>query len=261
MFDAGSLEAIAKVLGDTLNGLTGQEIERYLSDCRITDVDPGNTKWKRIYNAFVDFQNKHQVGNHVILLINCAMKPVLHLRNNERYFWLKGHLNQTLSFCGYRVDEAGVIRKATIATTVEDAKARAEGLKAKLKLRNTHEEVFRFCDEQLLQNNYFHAPLEAVKSITSRVRKLSKLSSDGAELIDSAFSSIRGAEPLIKINAYDTETKKGEQRGFINLLKGLYGTFRNPLGHEAKIEWEMSEDDALDIMSLVSLVHRKLDKS
>jgi len=58
-----------------------------------------------------------------------------------------------------------------------------------------------------------------------------------------------------------SETLVGEQRGFVSLLKGLYGTIRNPLGHEAKIEWEMSEQDAVDILTTVSLVHRKLDKA
>lgn len=261
IFDSGSLEAIARILGDTGNGFTGADIQRHLSDCCIADVDPSSTKWKRLYNALVTFQNEHQVGNHVIILINKTMQPSLHLSNAERFNWFLDNLNEALSFSGYRIDQDGKVKETTKANTLEDAKTRASTLKKKLEQRNAHTEVFRFCDEQLLQNNYFHATLEAVKSITSRIRTISKLSGDGAELIENAFSSIKGVEPVVKINAYDSETKIGEQRGFVNLLKGLYGTFRNPLGHEAKIEWEISEEDALDIMSLVSLVHRKLDKA
>lgn len=37
--------------------------------------------------------------------------------------------------------------------------------------------------------------------------------------------------------------------------------FRNPTAHEVKIKWDLSEDDALDIMSLVSYCHRRLDKA
>lgn len=33
------------------------------------------TKWKRLYNAFVEFQNEHQVGNHVIIFVHKAMDP------------------------------------------------------------------------------------------------------------------------------------------------------------------------------------------
>ena len=35
--------------------------------------------------------------------------------------------------------------------------------------------------------------------------------------------------------------------------------FRNPTAHAEKIYWPIGEQDALDILSLVSLVHRKLD--
>lgn len=260
IFDPGSLENIARIIGDTSSGFTGQEIGRFLADCSLSELDPTMTKWKRIYNSLVIFQNEHEVGNHVVRLINHVMQPSFHLRNQSRFTWMKDSLNVALSLSGYRVDDSGKVKKASVANTVSDAKSRSVNLKTKLQERKAHEEVFRFCDEQLLQGNYFHATLEAVKSITSRVRKISSLSGDGANLIDNAFLSIKGADPIIKINAYDTETKKGEQNGFASLLKGLYGTFRNPLGHEAKIEWEMSEEDALDIMSLVSLIHRKLDK-
>jgi uncharacterized protein (TIGR02391 family) len=258
--ESGILEAIARTIGDTTEGFNGQDIGRFLKECDLIDSDPLNTKWKRIYNSFVLFQNEHQVSNHVIRFINHVMKPSLHLKNVPRFHWMKDHLNVALGLCGYRVDESGVVRTTNKVTTLSDAKARSASLRMKLEERKAHAEVFRFCDEQLLENNYFHAVLEAVKSITSRIRSISGLSGDGSELIDGALSSVKGIDPIIKINAYDTDTKKGEQRGFINLLKGLYGTFRNPLSHEAKIEWEITEEDALDILSLISLIHRKLDK-
>lgn len=45
----------------------------------------------------------------------------------------------------------------------------------------------------------------------------------------------------------------------IRLLIGLFGAVRNPLAHAPKTNWPMSEQDALDILTLVSLIHRKLD--
>jgi uncharacterized protein (TIGR02391 family) len=47
----------------------------------------------------------------------------------------------------------------------------------------------------------------------------------------------------------------------MNLLKGLYGTIRNPLAHTPKTEWDMTEQDALDILTMISLIHRKLDQA
>ena len=46
-FDSQQLEAIAKILADTSSGLTGSEIERLLRECKVEDIDPTNTKWKR----------------------------------------------------------------------------------------------------------------------------------------------------------------------------------------------------------------------
>ncbi len=46
----------------------------------------------------------------------------------------------------------------------------------------------------------------------------------------------------------------------MNLVKGLFGTFRNTTAHAPKIKWSIGEQDALDILSMVLLVHRRLDK-
>lgn len=50
-FPSQHIEAVARVLGDTSDGLTGPEIGFILSDAEIPDVDSTNTKWKRLYNA------------------------------------------------------------------------------------------------------------------------------------------------------------------------------------------------------------------
>jgi uncharacterized protein (TIGR02391 family) len=124
-----------------------------------------------------------------------------------------------------------------------------------------HADVLQFCRAELLQQNYFHAVFEATKSIAAKVRTLSGLTNDGAELVQHAFGMGGGKMPLVAINALSTETDKGEQRGFASLLTGLFGTIRNPLAHTPKVEWEMSEQDALDILTMASLIHRKLDKA
>ena len=44
-------------------------------------------------------------------------------------------------------------------------------------------------------------------------------------------------------------------------VKGTFGMFRNPMAHEARVKWVMTKDDAEDLLSLVSLTHRRLDAS
>ncbi|WP_235490095.1 TIGR02391 family protein, partial [Achromobacter sp. DMS1] len=68
-----------------------------------------------------------------------------------------------------------------------------------------------------------------------------------------------GQQPVLTLGPLTTESEKSEQKGFANLLIGLFGAVRNPLAHAPKTNWPMSEQDALDILTLVSLIHRKLD--
>ncbi len=261
IFDGQQLEAIARVLAATEGGLTGTEIAAVLSDCGIPDIDANNTKWKRLYNAFASCQNHHRVGNHVVMFINRCMNPVRYVNKPTSSFDVKREdLNTVLAFSGIFVGEDGKARRATKANTLDEAAARAGKLRGALESRKVHLDVLSSCRAELLQENYFHAVFEAMKSIASKVRHLSGLTNDGAALVQQAFAFSDGAKPLIALNALATETDRGEQKGFVNLLVGLFGTIRNPLAHNAKAEWDMSEQDALDILTMASLIHRKLDR-
>ena len=116
--------------------------------------------------------------------------------------------------------------------------------------------MLSYCRAELLNGNCFHAVLEASKGVAERLRQLSGSGKDGADLIDELFT---GAPPRFRVNAFMTESEKSEQRGFTNLLKGLFGTFRNPTAHTPRTAWPVSEEDALDLFSLCSYVHRRID--
>jgi len=261
VFSPQQLEAIARILADTDYGLTGTQIGYLLQDCHIPDVGPDMTKWKRLFNGFVEYQNQRQFGNHVLMFITRAMNPVTYTASPDVFASRKAQLNTALAFCGMAVGDDGKVRRTAVAKDLDDAIARADRLHAALVTRKVHADVLKFCRAELLQKNYFHAVFEAMKSIAAKVRVLSGLTSDGAELVQQAFGMPAGKAPLIAINSLTTETDRGEQRGFANLLMGVFGTIRNPAAHNPKIEWDMSEQDALDILTTASLIHRKLDKA
>ena len=64
---------------------------------------------------------------------------------------------------------------------------------------------------------------------------------------------------MLRINALANESHRSEQHGFATLLVGMFGTFRNPTAHAPRISWPMSEEDALDLFTLASYTHRRLD--
>ncbi len=253
-FPAEQLEQIARCLADAR---THAQLSQIFE--RLGFVAPGKDegpKWFRIREALRRRQESDGVGNNVGAFIQELMTPVSFVGERERFGALRSDLNQILAFSGIKIDKAGKLVPVQAARTLEEAEARARELRTKLVQRGVHSEVLRFCRAELLDGNYFHAVLEATKSIAERIRTLSGLSEDGAELVQRALG---GKRPLVAINSLQSETECSEQRGFANLLVGLFGTFRNPVAHAPKIQWPVAEQDALDLLGLVSYVHRRLD--
>jgi len=99
-FSSQHLEAACRVLADTERGLSGTQIGRLLQEMEVADPSPSMTKWKRLFNALAEVQNKHQRGNHLIMFINRAMNPVNYVRDPGTFAWLRDELNVVLSFSG-----------------------------------------------------------------------------------------------------------------------------------------------------------------
>ncbi len=257
LFSQDQLEAIAGALGDTTDGLTGPEIQHLLASSKM--VDPGPiTKRIRIYNAFVESQNTKRNRTHVLEFVRLAMKPARYSRAPERFEPMRALLNQALAFAGLVVDEAGNLTKIEVARTLPEAQRRARELRTDLEGRGVHPDVLKFCRAELLSDNYFHAVQEAVKSVADKMRTRTGLSDDGATLVDRVLG---GDPPLLAINPRSTLSERSEQSGFANLVRGTFGMFRNPTAHEARIHWVMSKEDAEDLLTIVSLIHRRLDKA
>jgi uncharacterized protein (TIGR02391 family) len=256
-FTPAVLEGIARILGDTSSGLTGSEIQYTLAQSQITDTDPLRTKWQRLYNAFVNYQNNKQCSNAILNFIAYALSPAKYV-NNQSYFEEKRNLiNQQLSFIGYQYNTNGKFSEIKQATTISEAQQKADNLKSKLEERNSHNEIYKCCKAELLVNNYSHSVFEANKGLFKRIRNLSLQTEDGNKLIELVFST----NPILIINNYQSNSEKNEHNGFCNLLKGLCGMFRNPTAHEVKIDWEITEQDALEILAMISYCHRRLDNA
>jgi uncharacterized protein (TIGR02391 family) len=255
-FTQEELQALAGALGDTSVGLTGSEISHLLITCGITDVDPGMAKRHRLYNAFAQDQNTRKDRTRILGFIRHAMKPARFIQCPERFEPMRAHLNRALAFAGLAVDTTGTLISIEQARTLSEAQRRAQELRADLTIRGVHPDVLRFCREELLVDNYFHAVMEAVKSVADKLRARTGLTDDGSVLVDRVLS---GDPPMLAINPLKTESEKSEQKGFANMLRGTFGMFRNTTAHEARINWPMKKEDAEDLLSLVSLIHRRLD--
>jgi uncharacterized protein (TIGR02391 family) len=258
MFTQMQLQAIADALGETSEGLTGSEILHLLQTAKIIDVDPTATKRHRLYNAFVTCQNTMHDRRHILAFVRNAMKPEQYARCPERYEPMRANLNGALAFAGLAIRDTGKLVATEQARTLTEAQRRASELRTDLELRKVHPDVLRFCKEELVKDNYFHAVLEATKSVADKLRYKTGLTEDGAALVDRALA---GESPLIAINPLSNDTDRSEQRGFVSLVKGIFGMFRNPTAHAPKIKWAVNKDDVEDVLTLLSMVHKRIDAS
>jgi len=237
-FSGTVLQRICDILGDTSTGLTGTEIGRYLRQLGIEDPFPSMTKRHRLYEALSQRQQQDGCGNLVAAFIQTVMDPVLHTDAGDYFEKKRAELNQVLAFASYQLGEDGKLRVAEPAKTLTEAKERAGRLRNELQRRNVHADVLAFCREELLQDNYFHAVFEATKSVAEKIRSRTGLTGDGSALVDQAFGSGNVGMPFLAFNTLQTETERSEHTGLMNLMKGIFGAFRNVTAHAPKIQWE-----------------------
>jgi uncharacterized protein (TIGR02391 family) len=227
LFSQSQVEAIAAALGDTDQGLTGSEITHLLRVCGVPDATPQITKRHRLHNAFAASQNSRRDRKAVLAFIRTSMKPERYLGCAERFEAMRANLNRALAFAGLAVDASGILAAADPVTTIADAERRAQDLRQDLARRGVHPDVLLFCKSELVVDDYFHAVLEAMKSVAEKLRNQTGLADDGAVLIDRALG---GDPPMLAINTLKTDSERSEQRGFAQLVRWIFRYVSEPNG-------------------------------
>ncbi len=176
----------------------------------------------------------------MLKFIKHLIDPVRFQTRQEAHAEMLERLNGVLLFHGISLGPDGHFRPATAARTLSEAQDRVNRV-AELTRRGVHADVLKFCRAELLDQNYFHAVLEATKSVADKIRTKSGLTCDGAE--GSSTRRLASRPRVLALNTLRSQTEEDEQKGFANLLKGTFGTFRNPHAHAAKIHWPITEQD------------------
>lgn len=123
--------------------------------------------------------------------------------------------------------------------------------------RGFHAEIHTHCGKLFGQGNYFHAVFEASKVYNKKVQEKANSSKDGQSLMMEAWCS----SGVLKITACQTETDKNIQEGIKFLAAGLMQAMRNPTAHEPALDWPISKEDCLDMLSFISYLFKQLDKA
>lgn len=253
-FTNAQITQLSHLFGDEI--MTGSEINRVLTRVGIQDNSGASTKWRRLEYAFTERQNCDRAGNAILRFIQEVLAPVNYVQNQDAFEDRRSKLNGILSFSGIQYRADGQFERITVAKTIDDAQKRVQSILPKLRQRGVHGRVLQYCTEELLKENYFHAVFEATKSLADRVRQLTNLEGDGTTLYDKAFST---SMPYLVLNKLQTESERSQQVGFCLMLKGINSMVRNVTAHTPKIKWIIEEDEAIDILTTISFLHKNLD--
>jgi uncharacterized protein (TIGR02391 family) len=253
---AGALEELCRALGETA---TGSQIDRLLVQAHLRDASGESTKWKRIYASIADHQERTGNGRALVAVLHSFMEPGRWTSRADDFDEQRRLVNVNLALIGLTLGADGRVAKlAARARTLDEARERADLLGTELRRRGVHSDVLRFCQVQLLQQNYFHAVLEACKSVAEKVRARTGLTGDGNDLFDRAFSLKHNMPPLA-FNRLQDQWEISEHVGLATLIRGVFSTYRNPAAHAPAVLWATDRSEAMDMLTLVSMLHRRLD--
>ncbi|MFD7552590.1 TIGR02391 family protein [Streptomyces sp. NPDC059816] len=252
--------AVAGVLGDTAHGLTEREIGQLLAVVKVPDADSGN-KRDRLTGVLLAQQARQGASNCVIAFIKEAMAPVRYVQQPHTFSRRQDDLNEVLVHVGLRVNNQEQVARGPAAATLNEITRHASSLRAELRHRSTHPEALRYCTlVEILAKSPFHSGLEAVKSMADQLRQLAGHGLAGARLVDHGAHAGHGTA-RVAINANVTGPRLDEQKGLANQVKYLFSLYRNPAAHEPRLHHTVTDEELLELLTTLSMVHRRLDSA
>lgn len=254
-FDDLALQNFAGVLAGIL---THGKITDMLALCNIPQAE-GTNKPDRIYYAFRNIQNRTGCGNNVIDFILKTITPKRY-GDNKQFEIDRAAINEKLLYEGYEINEKGEILLCKKAQTITEAKERSQKIKTKIRGMKIHSEITKYCDEEWLNEDYFHAMEEVAKSVFDRLRQMTGIQQDGGALATACFSLGQSGIPVLALNKLETESELSEQKGFMNFCIGFYGLYRNPKAHNARVNEEVRLEQFAEVLVVASIIHERLDQ-
>jgi uncharacterized protein (TIGR02391 family) len=251
-FSLSALERIAKIIGERY---TGSEITELFRKAGFPHIQhDGSTKWRFVYAALEELQKQSYGPYNVAKVIEKLCDPQEYFGQAEYHKGIVEEVNEILTFYGLEVSpKTGKITvKPSISPVLRSQRSKAEEV---FDSRSFHPQALTHARPLFIEGKNFHAVFECCKAFEKYVREKSRINKHGAELTGAALS-LKGS---LKINTQRTETERNEQEGVMHLCMGLMRAVRNPEAHEPELDWPITQEDALNILSLISFLWQKID--
>lgn len=269
-FNEAVLRQICDVLAETDAGLKNKQIDELLAAAKVPDPTPRSAgpgtyvsmnKRDRLYTALATAQGRSGGGNVVVAFIHRAMHPARYASSPDLFEERRQQLNIAFSFDSLELRADGKLHRVKAATTLTDARRRAQRLKTILQDRGAHPRLLAACVAEIRDENYFHAVLEGAKSLAEEIRRRTGSHLDGVKLVQETLQITKAHPvPLLVLNTLQTDTERSRQQGLEAGVRAIFSAARNPTAHEPKVLSTMSEQDAVDLLTQMSYLHRRLDE-
>jgi uncharacterized protein (TIGR02391 family) len=262
IFPEDHLLRICDALASSGSGLTGTEIGTFLLRLDMADPGAGVTKKTRLFEALGQRQNRDGNGSVVVAFIQAAMEPARYVGTAHLFETRRTLLNNILVQSDLLVGEDGKVHTRSLTEQKEDSAERASTFARILESRPLHAEVLRPLQDGRKDFSSYKLAVQLVRGVSDRIREISGLTCDGAELVDRAFGGLNsGRMPLVALADLASDSGRSEQTSLIGLTKGFLSTFRSSVGFAPRIPWNLSDEDLLDLAAFASFLHRKLDQA
>lgn len=97
----------------------------------------------------------------------------------------------------------------------------------------TDPDLARWTRRLFRDGHFARAVEEAFKCLNNIVKNKSRSMTDGAPLMQHAFSADK---PILKLNRLKSQSERDEQRGYMEMFAGAMRGIRNPRAHDHELE-------------------------
>lgn len=240
--------------------MTGSQISNMVQNDKISTWDTGesDTKWRRLFAMMTKPPQYEYPADPVVVILEKVFDPVRGFEDEDSFKTAKAKVNEILSLYDFKIDDSGKVVRKEDSSSSGNVEIDSSGLIKSLKQRNCHKRIISLCQNEKL-DGYYDVVFEALKDLIARISQLSGYEGSNQQVVGKALNAPKDKNPHLLLTPYLTQTEKDEQNGLADIIRGLLSAFRNPAAHETRTRWDISEQDAFDVLGMISLIHRRLD--
>lgn len=232
----------------------------------IPDANPNASRHRRLLTAMIAEQERARCADSIAKFMRRTGYHIKTKRGEDAFKRYIREMNQILSFAGLELDNDANMnpqvdggKKMYVAPEAEE---RAKQLKALIKARHLHPDLELSCRaEFFVHSGYFVYLTEATKVLLEKVKSKSNVNVDSPAIAEQVFAFPWKGEPVLAFNQFETDSDRSEQFSLMVLLKAMFLIVQDEQSGKYRHGWKLSQDDALDLLTVLSFFHKKIDKA